>query len=51
LGKEGDNAIGCAILIPKLNLSWFYKLNTYTSSFMIEAQALDKALELIKIHN
>jgi len=51
LGKKGENAVDCVILIPKLNLSWFYKLNIYTSLFMAEAQALDKALELIKVHN
>jgi len=38
--------VGCAILIAKLNLS-SYKQNTYTSSFMAEAQAFDKALDLL----
>jgi len=47
---EGDdNLVGYAILVPQINRSFSFKLNPLTSSFMAEAFAIDKALELMDL--
>jgi len=50
--EEGNNLVGCAIFVLQFILmSYSYKLNPWTSSFMAEAYALDKAIDLIRIYS
>jgi len=47
LVEQRINKISCAIF-PQLNLSYSYKLNFMTSSYMAKALAIDKVVDLIK---
>jgi len=49
--EQGNNRVGCAIFIPQLNLSFSYKLNSMTSSYMMEVLVIDKIVNLIKSHS
>jgi len=45
--EEGVDLVGCAILVPHINKSFSFKLNSLTSSFMAEVFAIVKALQLV----
>jgi len=49
--EEDDDLVGCAIFVLQFNMSYSYKLNPWTSSFMAEAYALDKAIDLIRTYS
>jgi len=44
---EGSNLVGCAILVPHIETSYSFKLNSMSSSFTAEVLAIDRALQLL----
>jgi len=44
--KEDEILVGCAVLIPFMDKSFSFKLNSMTNSFTAEVLAIDKALQL-----
>jgi len=50
LDEDNKCWVGCAVFIPRLDIIHKLKLNDMTSSYMAEVYAIDKILDLCKIH-